>query len=88
MEKAEINKIKKVINQEKHYTTYFQKEKGELRIIVYEHNTYYGEKNKAAENNAVLKVLNKLSNNGLRPKYRIDHKTYQGYIQVTYIILS
>lgn len=94
MKKAEISKIKKAINQDKHYTTYYSSKTEELRITVYTYDDdngigyNSGRYNKAKENASILDVLNKLTANGMRPKYRIDHKTYQGFIHCTYVILK
>lgn len=84
MKKAEVNKIKKVINRDASYSTYYVSKTEEFRIKVYEYREKY---DKSKENESILNLLNKLSNNGLRPKYRIDRKTYQGFIHITYVVL-
>ena len=94
MKKAEINKIKKAINQDKHYTTYYSSKTEELRITAYTYDDANGigynsgKYNAAKEKASILDILNKLTANGLRPKYRIDHKTYQGFIHCTYVVLQ
>lgn len=87
MKKAEINKIKKVINQDKHYTTYYKSEAEELRIMVYSYGDCGSKYDETKEKESIIYLLNKLSSNGLRPKYRIDHKTYQGFLHNTYLVL-
>ena len=85
MKKAEISKIKKAINQDRRYITYYASNTEELRITVYRYTDKYDE---AKEKTSILDILNKLTANGMRPKYRIDHKTYQGFIHCTYVILK
>lgn len=87
MKKAEVNKIKKVINQDKHYTTYYKSKTEELRIMVYEYCDGTSKHDEAKEKESIINLLNKLSSNGLRPKYRIDRLTYQGFIHCTYVVL-
>lgn len=87
MKKTEVNKIKKVINQDKHYTTYYASKTEELRIMVYSYGDCGSKYDERKEKESILNLLNKLSNNGLRPKYRIDHITYQGFLHNTYIVL-
>lgn len=86
MTRAEIKEIKKIINQGKHYRTYFKRDTGELRVIVFEHNTYYGPLDKDKERNSILDLLNKLVSGGLRPRFKIDRKRYQGYLDFTYVV--
>lgn len=83
MKKQDTISIKRVINTDKRYSTYYQSKTEELRVEVYR---YYEKYDKAVEKNEILKVLNKISENGLRPRYKIDKKTYQGFIHITYIV--
>ena len=85
MTRAEAKEIKKIINQGKHYKTYFKKDTGELRVIVLEHNTYY-DLDEDKEKNAILELLNKLVSGGLRPRFNIERKRYQGYLDFTYVV--
>ncbi len=93
MKPAEVKKIKKIINQDKHYKTYYKSNTEELRVMVYQFdddgsNIYSGNKyTESKEKESIIKLLNKLSSNGLRPKYKIEHKKYQGFINCTYVIL-
>ena len=87
MKKTEANQIKKVINLKRKYSTYFVSKTEELRILVYTYGESYIKYDEATEKESILNVLNQLSNNGLRTKYRIDHKTYQGFIHCTYVVL-
>ena len=83
MKKQDTLSIKRVINSDKRYSTYYQSKTEELRVEVYR---YYENYDKEVEKNQILKVLNKLSESGLRPRYKIDKKTYQGFIHITYVI--
>lgn len=80
----EANEIKKVLNGK--YTVYFQSKQGKLRVRVYTYlNNDY---KKSDEWGSILELLSKLSENGYRPKYGLDHKTYQGFIHHTDIVFK
>lgn len=88
MTKAQANEIKKIINKDEAapYTTYYQSKNEVLRVRVY---TYNNDKyDSAKEKEEIIKLLNKLSANGMRPRYSIDHKTYQGFIHDTFVIFQ
>lgn len=87
MKKAEVNKIKKVINQDKHYTTYYKSKTEELRIMVYGYGDCGSKYDEAKEKESIINLLNKLSSNGLRPRFRIDRLTYQGFLHYTYVVI-
>ena len=87
MDKKTAEQLKKVINKDKHYQTNFQNKTNELRVRVYTW-TCECDKDETKENNAILTVLNKLTENGLRPSYRIERRVYQGFIHDTNIIFS
>ena len=84
MTRQEANKIKKVLNGD--YRVYYKGETEELRVIVY---TYYEKYyRKDVENIEILKLLNRVSKSGHRPKFEIAHKTYQGFINNTYVVFK
>lgn len=87
MTKKEVQEIKKIINKAHHYQTYYQAETGELRIKVYEYGSCGKEYDSFEEKIAILTLLNKISDNGKHPEYRLDYKTYQGFIHITYIVI-
>ena len=83
MTKQEANEIKKAI---KGYTVYFQSKTGKLRVRVY---TYINDAyDKECEHKRIVELLNRVSKNGYRPKYEIDHKTYQCFIHDTDIVFQ
>ena len=49
--------------------------------------TYYpGKYNGKEEKERIVKLLNKISCAGYRPRYKIDHKIYQGFILDTFVV--
>ena len=83
MTKQEASEIKKAI---KDYSVYFQTKIGKLRVRVYTYiNNAY---DKETEVKNIAELLNRVSKSGLRPKYEIDHKTYQGFIHDTFIVFQ
>ena len=85
MTRQTANEIKKFINTEKHYQTYYNSKSEVSRVLV---NQYYdGRAEQAAETKKrIQEVLVKLQNNGLRPRFEIEHKRYQGFINCIYLI--
>ena len=82
MTKQEATEIKKAI---KGFTVYFQSKTGKLRVRAY---TYTSNYDKETEQKKIIELLNKVSDSGLRPKYEIEHKTYQGFIHDTNILFQ
>lgn len=82
MTKQEATKIKKLI---KGFTVYFQSKTGKLRVIAY---TYTSNYDKETEQKRILELLNRVSESGYRPKYEIEHKTYQCFIHDTDIVFQ
>ena len=83
MTKQEATEIKKAIKGD--YKVYFKSKTGKLRVQVYE---YYKDYDKKYEQKKIVEILNKVSASGHRPKYEIEHKTYQGFINNTYVIFQ
>lgn len=90
MTKKEAEALKKVINADRHYTTYFVNKTGALRVRVYSYDGVANGENysPAKERAEIAKLLNKVSNFGIRPKFEIDHKTYQGFIHDTNVVFQ
>ena len=82
MTKQQATEIKKAI---KGFTVYFQNKTGKLRVIVYKYTSNY---DKETEQKRIVELLNRVSLSGYRPKYEIDHKTYQGFIHDTDIVFQ
>lgn len=83
MTKQEAIEIKKAI---KGFTVYFQSKTGKLRVRVY---TYTSNYDKETEQKKIVELLNRVvSGCGYRPKYEIEHKTYQGFIHDTDIVFQ
>lgn len=88
MTKELAKEIKKAINAEKRYTTYFNNKTEELRVRVHTYNNFKNENTDEEIKNNICKLLNKIDKAGLRPRYRIDNKTYQGFIHDTLVVFS
>lgn len=87
MTKQQAEEIKKILN--KKYQVYFNSKKGELRVCFICWNT--GFLGKLDENNvtkSALAILRTLTENGLRPKYRLDKKMYQGFLDCRYLVFE
>lgn len=84
MTKQEATEIKKAIKGLPVYV-YFQSKTGKLRVRVY---TYTRNYDKETEQKRIVELLNRVSESGYRPKYEIDHKTYQGFIHDTDIVFQ
>ena len=82
MTKQEATEIKKAI---KGFTVYFQSKTGKLRVRAY---TYTSNYDKETEQKKIVELLNRVSESGYRPKYEIEHKTYQGFIHDTDIVFQ
>jgi len=83
--KEQAAKIKRVINQAERYKTYYDSTKCELRVQVF--RTYNQET--ALSKQEVSAICNVLSMvQGIRAKYRIDRKQYQGFINITYVVFK
>lgn len=84
MTKQEANEIKKGLKGD--YTVYFQSKTGKLRVRAYTYcNNNY---DKDIEQKNIIKLLNRVSADGHRPIYEIEHKTYQGFIHDTCIVFQ
>ena len=82
MTKAQAAELKKVINQDGRYVTYFSSKAQTLSVRVY---SYLNDNYDAdTEKQKIVRLLNKAS--GMRPKYEIKRRTYQGFIHDTDII--
>ncbi len=93
MTKEQANEIKKIVKSIGNFTVYFNSKKGELRYTVaewYEGHGYSGSEtnHEERERKNIVKILNALSENGMRPKYRKDFKRYQGFINCSYIVFE
>lgn len=90
MTKQEANKIKKVLKSENvKHTPYFKSETGELRIQVIKYNTPVdGDVPESLVIERMASVLNALSKNGLKPKYRKDRKVISGYIDYRFLVFE
>lgn len=82
MTKQEATEIKKAI---KGFTVYFQSKNGKLRVRAY---TYTRNYDKETEQKSIVDLLNRVSESGYRPKYEIEHRTYQGFIHDTDIVFQ
>lgn len=82
MTKQEATEIKKTI---KGFPVYFQSKTGKLRVKAYTCTSNY---DKETEQKKIVELLNKVSEGGYRPKYEIEHKTYQGFIHDTDIVFK
>ena len=82
MTKQEATEIKKAI---KGFTVYFQSKTGKLRVRAY---TYTSNYDKETEQKRIVELLNRVSESGYRPKYEIEHRTYQGFIHDTDIVFQ
>lgn len=88
MTKEQANDVKKLV---KNFATSYQSKTGELRVLVAETQDWLNESAEEVENRRkknICNVLNTLSKNGLRPKFRTDSKTYQGFIHRYYIVFN
>jgi hypothetical protein len=83
MTKLQANEIKKVLHGD--YVVYFQSKTGKLRVRAY---TFYDDFDKEFEQKRIAELLNKVSASGFRPKFSIEHKTYQGFIHFTNILFQ
>ena len=82
MTKQQATEIKKAI---KGFTVYFQSKTGKLRVTAY---TYTSNYDKETEQKRIVELLNRVSESGYRPKYEIEHRTYQGFIHDTDIVFQ
>lgn len=90
MTKEQANEIKKVLkkNADFYYRPYFNSKKNELRIELVCWQTTVAPIDMKFVNDKMIKVLNILSNNGLRPKYHKDQIIYQGTLDCRYIVFE
>ena len=82
MIRQEATEIKKAF---KGFPVYFQSKTGKLRVRAY---TYKSNYDKETEQKRIVELLNRVSESGYRPKYEIEHKTYQGFIHDTDIVFQ
>lgn len=82
MDKVQATALRKQINQNKRYPTYYSSKTGKMSVRVYTYiNNEYSE---PAEKNAINKLLSLVT----WEKYSIKHRTYQGFIHDTDIIFE
>ena len=88
MTKTKADEIKKIIKTVGGYTVYYNSKKEELRVMVAEYSIEMttDERGIKAANANTIKILSALSKNGLRPEYKKDVKTYQGFLRTRYIV--
>lgn len=88
MTKEQANAIKKVVKSEVgDFTVYFNSKKGELRITVHQWQDG-GNRNVERERQNILDILNALTNNGIRAKWRRSYKRYQGFLNCSYMVFE
>lgn len=90
MTKEIANKIKKLIksNLSGTYTFYYQTRTEQLRVSTITKNLSRNAVDTEEEQRICIAILNLLTENGLRPKYYIDKKIYQGYLDCRYIVFK
>lgn len=90
MTKKEATALKIAINKgERYYSTYFASKNGALRVKVYSYSgTDNSNYDKARESRAIASLLNKVAETGIRPRYEIDRKVYQGFLHDTNIVFK
>ena len=88
MTKEQASAIKKVVKSEVgDFTVYFNSKKGELRITVHQWQDGCN-RNPEREWQNILDILNALTNNGIRAKWRRSFKRYQGYLNCSYMVFE
>lgn len=82
MDKAQATALRKQINQNRRYPTYYSSKTGTMSVRVYTYNN--NEYSEPTEKKAIEKLLS------LTPgeKYSIKRRTYQGFIHDTDIIFE
>ena len=89
MTKQQANEIKKIINSDGMcWTTYYSSKKNELRVMIAEWcdgTTTDVEKFKREQ---YTKLMNTISSNGIRPKFRTETKRYQGFVNCFYVVFE
>lgn len=89
MEKAQANEIKKLINSGgKHYTTYYSTKKNELRVTIAEWMDGTTTDIEKFKSEKYAELLNTISSNGIRPKFRQERKKYQGFLNCFYVVFE
>lgn len=84
MTKAEAKDIKNKFNINKMYTTYFSSKTGELSVRVWSYvNNNNDEKR---ENEEIYKFMEMVKDTPY--KFEIKHRTYQGFIHDTCVIIK
>ena len=84
MIKSQAIELKKAINKEHRYPTYYSSKAQTLSVRVYEYiNDKYDTE---LEKQCIVNLLNKITKLEQRPRYEIKRRTYQGFIHDTDII--
>lgn len=90
MTKLQANEIKKVINKDNHYVTYYVSKTAELRVRVFtymDREVVHGLSVSEIQKEKIAELLKILEDNGIIFDYRIEHKRYQGFINDIDVIL-
>lgn len=86
MTKQEAVQLKKIINSDgHHYSTFFKSKEGVLRVCVYGYHSKCSSYNEKLEKECISEVLDKIQHT-MRPRFEIDRKRFQGYLNYTYIV--
>lgn len=90
MTKLQANEIKRVINKDNNYTTYYTSKKEELRVRVYtylDREVAEGLPINEKQKEKISELLRILKDNGIKSNYKIEKKRYQGFINDIDVIL-
>lgn len=83
MTKLQASEIKKIINKDNQYTTYYVCKKEELRVRVFTYKDIevaHGLSVNEIQKEKIAELLKILEDSGMKPDYKIEHKRYQGFI--------
>lgn len=87
MTKQQANEIKKVLG--KTYGYYYNSKKNELRVeYACWNQSFLGKLDENKVKEGALAILRKLNESGLRPKYRLEKKMYQGFLDCRYVVFA
>ncbi len=79
---------KRILKASGSYSYYYDKKSEEFRVCIAKFKDSTSEESKRKEEALVIGVLNELTANGLRPKFRRESKLYQGFLDCKYIIFE
>lgn len=90
MTAEQAKQVKKILKSEgfDFATPYYKSKTGELRLLVCESRKESASLSEPTINARIIKILNALSENGMRPKYHKEQKVYQGFIVYNYIVFD